>query len=207
MPSLKDRLVALLQRDAGLTDREITDRLFDSVTGPQAVNQAARSLNMTGRVVRRARSDGQIGNYLAATGDLPAAPPKPVTATDVPIDMLSEDQVKRYVQAWLEASGWHVSVLWGHDRGIDIHAQNNGRRWIIEAKGCGSLNAMRVNYFLSILGELLQRMDDADAKYSIALPDMKQFRGLWDRLPTLAKRRTRISALFVSTTGEVTEHP
>jgi len=29
---------------------------------------------------------------------------------------------------------------------------------------------MRVNYFLGVLGETLQRMDDAQAKYSIALP-------------------------------------
>jgi hypothetical protein len=60
---------------------------------------------------------------------------------------------------------------------------------------------MRINYFLSILGELLQRMDDPEAEYSIALPDMKQFRGLWQRLPKLAKSRTKISALFISQSG------
>jgi len=64
---------------------------------------------------------------------------------------------------------------------------------------------MRVNYFLSILGELLQRMDDPDARYSIALPDMKQFRRLWQRLPDLAKSRTEISALFVDGSGRVEE--
>ncbi len=64
---------------------------------------------------------------------------------------------------------------------------------------------MRVNYFLSILGELLQRMDDPDARYSIALPDMQQFRRLWQRLPQLAKARTTISALFVSPSGKVEE--
>jgi hypothetical protein len=83
--------------------------------------------------------------------------------------------------------------------------RKDDQRWIIEAKGCGSLNPMRVNYFLSILGELLQRMDDPDAHYSIALPDMKQFRGLWQRLPQLAKARTTISALFVDSHGTVEE--
>ncbi len=64
---------------------------------------------------------------------------------------------------------------------------------------------MRVNYFLGVLGELLQRMTDPAAKYSIALPDLPQFRRLWDRLPELAKQRTGISALFVSESGRVDE--
>jgi hypothetical protein len=64
---------------------------------------------------------------------------------------------------------------------------------------------MRVNYFLAILGETLQRMSDSNAKYSIALPDMKQYRGLWERLPKLAKERTGISILFVKEDGIIEE--
>lgn len=108
-------------------------------------------------------------------------------------------------QLLLEASGWQVDVAWGRARGADMRATKGDERWLIEAKGCGSRNPMRVNYFLCVLGELLQRMNDDGARYSIALPDMKQFRGLWDRLPSLAKRRTRISALFVDPTGKVEE--
>jgi hypothetical protein len=116
---------------------------------------------------------------------------------------LSEDEVKRAVEAWLESLGWKVSVAWGRVRGIDILATKGDQRWVIEAKGSGSLNPMRVNYFVSMLGELLQRMDDSNARYSIALPDMGQFRGLWERLPPLAKSRTGISALFVHASGGV----
>jgi hypothetical protein len=119
--------------------------------------------------------------------------------------MLTEDDLKQKLQVWLEAAGWRVQVFWGRERGIDIEAQRDGHRWVIEAKGCGSLNAMRVNYFLAILGELLQRMNDPKACYSLALPDLKQFRGLWRRLPGLAKSRTTITALFVTPSGEVTE--
>ena len=72
-------------------------------------------------------------------------------------------------------------------------------------KGGGSRDPMRVNYFLAVLGELLQRMDDPAARYSIALPDMKQFRGLWSRLPMVAKTRTQITALFVAASGDVVE--
>ena len=48
-------------------------------------------------------------------------------------------------------------------------------------------------------------MDDSAARYSIALPDMKQFHGLWSRLPKIAKARTQITALFVASTGAVEE--
>jgi hypothetical protein len=64
---------------------------------------------------------------------------------------------------------------------------------------------MRVNYFLMVLGETLQRMDDAKARYSISLPDLAQYRELWRRLPELAKTRTGITALFVDETGRVAE--
>jgi len=64
---------------------------------------------------------------------------------------------------------------------------------------------MRVNYFVAILGELLQRMTDPAAHYSVALPDLKQFRGLWRRLPPMAKARTGITALFVAPSGQITE--
>jgi hypothetical protein len=62
---------------------------------------------------------------------------------------------------------------------------------------------MRVNYFIAMLGEVLQRMSLRDARYSIALPDMVQFRRLWERLPELARQRTGITAMFVSAEGAV----
>jgi hypothetical protein len=125
------------------------------------------------------RRDRKIGNYPGGQVLLDASE----TISSIPdLDQgpdseLSEADVKRKVEAWLGASGWQVQVIWGRGRGIDIEAQRDGQRWVIEAKDCGSLDAMRVNYFLAILGELLQRMSDPDARYSLALPDLKQFRG------------------------------
>lgn len=96
-------------------------------------------------------------------------------------------------------------MVWERRQGVDINASHEDRRWVIEVKGRGSLNAMRVNYFLGVMGGLLQRMNDPKAKYSIALPDLPQFRRLWARLAALAKRRTGISALFVADSGQVEE--
>jgi hypothetical protein len=118
---------------------------------------------------------------------------------------LSEDEIKQSVKEYLEKSNWTTNIAWGRKPGIDIDASRGGERWIIEVKGYGSRNAMRVNYFLAVLGELLQRMGDSNAKYSIALPDLPQFRNLWLKLPRLTKQKTGITCLFVDSKGNVKE--
>ena len=207
MAPLKENVLALVRNTPGLTDREITDRLFGPAAAQQAVNQVARLLAAQGALERRWRHDGKLGNYPPEASQEPSLPDRESHRSQPAgtVDSLSEDDVKRHLQAWLENAGWKVTVIWGRGQGIEIDADKSDRRWIIEAKGRGSLNAMRVNYFLGVLGELLQRMSDPEAKYSIALPDLPQFRRLWERLPELAKRRTTISALFVSESGHVEE--
>jgi hypothetical protein len=203
MNSLAQRVLLLVQEQPGLSDREITDLLVGVGAPQQAVNQACRALQARGRIERRLREDGKFGNSLTGRGAVDAVP---VRGPKTVADGMSEDDVKRALEVWLKSNGWErVDIAWGKSRGTDIVARRGGREWIIEAKGCGSLNPMRVNYFLAILGELLQRMEAPDAKYSIALPDLPQFRRLWSRLPALAKSRTTISALFVNAEGSVAE--
>jgi hypothetical protein len=201
---LKDRILLVLKGDPGATDRELTDKIHGHDVGQQVVNQAARALAGAGRLIRRQRPDGKIGNY-PASGDCHAQSSDTEPATVTEIAWPSEDAIKRQIQEWLEAAGWGVEVRWARGHGVDVDASRGSERWRIEVKGGGSLDAMRVNYFLAVLGELLQRMDDPAARYSIALPDIKQFRGLWSRLPTLAKDRTHITALFVAQSGDVEE--
>jgi hypothetical protein len=206
-PTLKERALALIRQKPGITDRELTDKLLGPDAHPSPVNTACRQLAGDGKIRRQARPDGLTGNY-PVEGIAPPPPPQPLAPTSAgPADAagMSEDEVKRHVKDWLEAQSWQVTVNWGHVRGIDIEARRGAERWIIEAKGEGSLQPMRVNYFISMLGETLQRMDDATARYSIALPDHPQFRGLWQRLPALAKRRTQIGILFVKADGSVEE--
>lgn len=185
----------------GLSDRELTDALRGQSSPQQPLNIACRSLEKKGFIARRKRHDGRIGNY--PTGAVPDPTPDPA-GVDAPTDKLTEDELKRALKAWLESDGWDVAVAWGGAHGVDIAARRNKELWLIEVKGRGSRPPMRVNYFLAILGETLQRMSEPQAKYSIALPDLPQFRRLWGRLPALAKERTHISALFVSETGNVT---
>ena len=207
--TLKQEILQLIERSPGLTDREITERLKGKGRPQQPVNMACRELEGQGRLARLTNrmSDNFIGNYPdnnAPYHDEPKRNEKSTATADAGAGHLSEDQLKKILKAWLTRQGWNVEVAWGKQHGIDIEAFREQERWIIEVKGPGSRQPMRVNYFLSILGELLQRMTDEHSTYSIALPDMPQYRRLWERLPTLAKTRTEISILFVNPDGEVT---
>ena len=197
MGTYRDQVLELVNRNPGLTDREITNTLRAASEPQQYTNFLCRQLAREGLVGRHKRSDGLLGNF--PTGDSTGVEPVSFeTADKTSQDHLGEDELKRILDRWLQSEGWQTQIAWGRTRGIDIEAIRENERWIIEVKGCGSRSAMRVNYFLGVLGETLQRMNDPNARYSIALPDMQQFRGLWDRLPHLAKSRTEISVIFVS---------
>lgn len=63
----------------------------------------------------------------------------------------------------------------------------------------------KVNYFLGALGELVQRMGDPAASYGLALPDHRQYRGLVEQLPSLARERSHLRIWFVRADGAVSE--
>jgi len=198
----KDEIIQLLRQKPGLSDREITDAIYGREAPQQYVNQSCRSLESHSVISRSRRADGIIGNYL--TGKAPQ-PEQSNKDNIVQRDSLSEHKIKQILETYLSTRGWDTRIAWDKGHGPDIEAKRGTERWIIEVKGPGSRDQMRVNYFLFILGEILQRMNDPNCKYSIALPDMKQFRGLWERLSELAKNRTGVTALFVNSVGGVVE--
>jgi hypothetical protein len=129
-------------------------------------------------------------------------PPEQAAASDESAsERVTEDEVKAAVKAWLEAAGWTVVVAWGRQRGIDIDARRGPERLIIEAKGEALPGPQQVNYFLNAFGEIVQRMDDPVARHGLALPDHRQYRGLVDRLPALARERLRLDVFFVRRSG------
>lgn len=204
--SLGDDILAAVKDKPGMTDREITNKIKGVNADQQPINQKARSLAAQGDLIRKQRADGLIGNYIGESGATKNACQEAVQSVRQKNHdrvALSEDEIKTVLDDKLTASGWSTTVAWGRRRGIDIDAKQGSDRLVIEVKGPGSRNAMRVNYFLSILGETLQRMSDPDARYIIALPDLPQYRGLWERLPTLAKEKTGISLLLVSSKGDI----
>ena len=135
----KSKILNLLVTSPGSTDREITDRLAGPNRGQQTVNQMCHQLESEGRLIRRTRHDGKIGNYLPTGGrpasvtssNTPGGPAavgltqlesQPVARVPLPTDggfpnsmaadgWLSEDDVKLHLGAWLEnQGGWSRSL-------------------------------------------------------------------------------------------------
>lgn len=215
MPTLRERVLDFLHTNPQGADDDV---LAARVSAPQrqSVNQVCRQLESQGLIVRR--RDPVVGKIVNQLADSAAAP-EPTVAPTVhgpnngraslvlladAADIqrfayaaevrLAEDDVKRAMQAVLIQDGWQVDVRWGRAQGIDIEARRGAERLVLEAKGEGSLQPMRVNYFVGALGELLQRMDSPDAFYGLALPAHRQFAGLVTRLPS--RVRTRLNLRF-----------
>lgn len=201
--TVKESIMIYIKQFPGATDTEIENYLKKA---HQTINQACRSLEADGYLTRKTNSEkgNLIGNYpldknYPSTNATPCK--KEINSNDK--EPLQEDDIKHILNNYLINHGWNTKVAWGHQQGIDIEAIKDNKRWIIEVKGSGSRQPMRVNYFISILGETLQRMTDSEARYSIALPDLEQFKRLWDRLPQLAKERTTIDLILVDENGNI----
>jgi hypothetical protein len=209
MGSLADKILGVISKQPGITDRWLAAAVFGPGTPQQRVNGECRLLADRGLLNRTKRPDGLIGNFVRLGTAIPTTkiispePPNQLTPPPSNQPFMSEDELKKILEGWLIEQGWKVEIAWARTPGIDLHARRNDQRWIIEAKGQGTLAPMRVNYFLGALGETLQRMDDPKAAYSIAFPDLQQFSNLWSRLPKLSRERTKISALFVQHDGGV----
>lgn len=205
MRTLRESLLEAVSSFPVRTDRELAELILGRGKPQQPINQLARSLEAKGILIRKNRHDGLIGNFprtIIASSNV-SKPSATVSNTNHSDDELSEDWLKKKLEGWLARDGWTTQIAWGKARGIDILAVKGNQRRAIEVKGCGSRHAMRVNYFLAVLGETLQRMESESTEYFIALPEMPQFVGLWQRLPALAKSRTGIKALFVGADGSV----
>jgi hypothetical protein len=180
-------------RYAPLDDDVLAERL--RVSQRQSINQAARRLEALGRLRRYIGPDGKIVNSLIDENAPPSLADSPPA---LPSSLLTEDEVKAAVHDYLAAQGFEVVIAWGRIRGIDIDARHpDGPRYVIEAKAEVALQPQQVNYFIGALGELVQRMDDPNAIYGLALPDNRQYRGLVARLPTLARRRLGLVVFWV----------
>ena len=202
--TLQQQIIGLLARQNSLSDRQITDHLLGSHQAQQPVHQSCRKLEKAGVLQRVKVTGSPITNVL-----LPEAQGQPTDRQAVlPVApaALSEEAINAAIRTWLAAQGWSVtSYCSGKERGIDIVARQAEQPWIIEVKGSGKTAQVEQNYMYGNLGQLLFKMNDLSARYSVAFPDKPKFVRLWERLPQLAKQRLNITVLFVNEQGEVRE--
>src|SRR5690606_2271948 len=142
--TLPEQILEVVMRRPGLTDREISNDLRGTLAPQQPVNISAHALVVRGRLVRKKRHDGLIGNY-PADGKVTAAPvvsrPRAGAHDD---EALAEDRLKAVLEAWCGSAGWATQIAWAKQRGVDIEARRGDERWLIEVKGIGSRPEMRV---------------------------------------------------------------
>lgn len=187
-----ERIIDELERSS----RPLSDGELAEVLGlrHQAVNHTCRTLERLGRIRRLQTAGAPIRNVLI---DAPALDAEAHAVPTASTGLLTEDEVKAAVKEELVARGYDVEVAWGRARGVDIVARRDDGRLLLEAKGEAANPPQQVNYFLGAIGELVQRLDDPDARYGLALPDHRQYRRLVTRLHRLAWTRLHLVVLFV----------
>ena len=205
-PTLADLVLAALSAAAGPLDDDTLARRVRA-TSKQTVSLVCRTLEASGAIRRFRAPDGLLVNALVGQPQTPA-PAQPTVPSGLPRTapatppLLTENQIKRAVREHLIAQGYRVHVAWGHSRDVDIHAERDGERLLLEAKGQVVRRPQQSNDFLGALGEILQRMDDPDATYGLALPDHPQYRALVQRLPELIWDRLNLVVYLVSGSGD-----
>jgi hypothetical protein len=197
MRDIEKNIVRILEKNPGFSDKELASMVTGHSDSSRYINHTCRALVEKGVLSRNVREDGVIGNWLN------------LERADFLNDANSVDVndriLKKNLEFFLKSRGWDSKISWGNTHGIDVEAKKANERWIIQVKGYESLNLLPVNIFVSVIGEVLQRMDDPQSKYSVALPDLEPFRRLWNRFPALSKERTLLTALFISFDGKVIE--
>jgi hypothetical protein len=206
-PTLADRVLAALGAAAGPLDDDVLARRLRA-TSRQTVSLVCRTLEASGRIRRFRAPDGLLVNALIAPAETTPAPAQPGIPAGLPrtapatAPLLTENQVKRAIREHLIARGYRVHVGWGQTRGGDILAERDGERLLVEAAGQVLRRPQQFDSFLGALGELIQRMNDPNATYGLALPDHPQYRGLVQRLPELVWDRLNLVVYFVSGEGD-----
>jgi hypothetical protein len=203
LSKIEKDIIRLLEANPGLSDRELSEELRGHRASSTYINQNCRELESKGILRREKRGDGRIGNRINENRDCKELVSQ--TEKETEADDESQRKIKQILNNYLADRGWKTEIIWGIGHGIDIEAQSGEDRWIIQVEGLALSRPMLIYHFHSVLGEIAQRMDDPHCKYSIALPDIEQFRRLWERLPALAKSRMGITALFVKLTGGIVE--
>ncbi|HEV2489121.1 MAG TPA: hypothetical protein VGT03_04880 [Candidatus Acidoferrales bacterium] len=110
---------------------------------------------------------------------------------------LGEETVKNCVADFLRGRGYAVAVGKKREHGPDIRATKDGLNLVVEAKGEGSRNEMFNNFFVSILGQILQRMTEQAAEYGIALPAHRKFARLIEELSDTPRFVLRLNFYLV----------
>lgn len=107
------------------------------------------------------------------------------------------NELPSLIKEWLEEKGWETIE---HNRYIEAKKQE--RKWLIDIY---QTTRGRKVPLPSKLTEMIKKMDDGDAYYSVALVDSPIYRKQWDEIPSVAKERLQVSVILADRSGRVLE--
>lgn len=213
-----DVLHALCENAVGLTDAELAALLGKRHAH---INMTCRNLADRGLIVRDS-SSGSISNRLAA--DPPASEiRRTVRVPDEPTDddWAWEGNVQSRVVTHLAGTGWKIVAVADtarREQGMDIVAERDGTRLLVEVKGWPSKTYARGEragqpkptqpstqagiWFAEGLTTLIRRGAGPGVQLALGLPDKQRYRSLLGQA-NWALRRLEITVYLVSADGSV----
>jgi hypothetical protein len=211
-------LNALRENPVGLTDAELAALLGKR---HQHINMTCRSLADSGLIVRDGAS-GSITNRL--TADPPADEirrPVHMPAETADDDWAREGNVQSRLVTHLAGADWRILSVADtarREQGIDIVAERDGARLLVEVKGWPSTTYARgeragqpkptqptlqaAHWFASGLTTLIRRGGSTGVRLALALPDKRRYRGLLGEVGW-ALERLDITVYLVAADGSV----
>jgi hypothetical protein len=213
-----DVLRALGARPTGMTDAELA-----AMVGKrhQHINQTCRTLASQG-LITRDESNGRIVNRVVddvlRTG---VATAQSAAQSHGEQEWAWEGNVQSCVVAHLAATGWsilRVADTARRERGVDIIAQRDGQRLLVEVKGWPSSTYARgervgqpkptqptlqaTHWFAEALTSLIRRGGEPGSRLAIGLPDKPRYRTLLDEA-AWALERLAITVYLATAEGAV----
>lgn len=107
------------------------------------------------------------------------------------------NELPSLIKEWLEEKGWNTVE---HSRYIE--AQKDTQKWYIDIYQATRGRKMPLPNKIT---EMLKKMDDGDAHYSVALVDSPVYRKQWNEIPSAAKERLQVSVILADRAGRVLE--
>lgn len=107
------------------------------------------------------------------------------------------NELPSLIKEWLQEKGWNTVE---HNRYIE--ASKDMQKWYIDIYQATRGRKMPLPNKIT---EMLKKMEDANAQYSVALVDSPIYRKQWNEIPAAAKERLQVSVILADRLGHVLE--
>lgn len=223
-PGIKDYLYALQRkkeeaREAGLKEIEISSKSLHQEISPNHATmptccQAMYKVTLDGdEIVKTPKGTTGYGSHLVIrfkVDDLDRAQQFPNKKRGRPSKTTEEkiaakrakmkrntEDLNNILKSWLDENGYTYS-----EAKNELIAQNEDRTWIINVQG---IKRGRKQTLPNKISELIMKIEDRDAYYSIAFNDTNLTRRQWNEISKVVKEQLKLSVLLADKQGNIYE--